>query len=553
VTRQLLFALLFAALAACGSKPAPETTPEAGAAEQTSVAAEAAAPTAEPQADVWRPTPTARPANVLAIAVVPSVERFARDAVAYAQAAKLPVPVTPDTVGQLITSALEAQGLRGLRLDAPAYVVVVDVAAELPLAVVLPTSDPEVLEEDARKASNFDLDVRVAGDYAVVAEAAVADAVADYALTRLLDEPLPKHPTATAFGDSLRAKFAPQLAMARAFIGGMKESSKQEEAMGAALIEMYLDLAEQLEVAAASIEVTGDLASIVFDTTGAPDTTMATFTAAQKPADFSELAYLPEQTGMFVAAGRLEWAPLADVFLEFARLAVQTDAGSAVDWQRLFALFDDELAMSMTWGERASMMSSIRTSEPKELEKGMISWWEDTAASPLYDQKTARLRTRKVRGKVTTEFEFSYAPGSIAAGGNAMQAMFGKPPYRNALVALNGRLGMALFGDARKSIERYITGNRRPPKAAPDPVWVELAKSRGESFAMTMDFSSMVNGMNNFVAASSGTPAAASQDKLPPGIEIPQGLGFRDRTMRYRMSVPAAVAERIGRAAMNAN
>jgi hypothetical protein len=455
--------------------------------------------------------PQPRPAALIVAVSLPAAN--ALESLADVASAIQPQAALVVNSGVLLIAAsggVGAKSLDGLDTAQPIHALWLDDGKLRGLAIVGRIKDDDALDDAVKPATV----VRKDG-WAVIAQKDVAEAVAPYALTTVVAA-RPAVPTARIYMRAVVARYNDLLVAIRT---QMLRSVQRKNPQSAAVVTPYLDgltsvLRETDEV---DLQITGGAApTLDLVLVPHPETSLASFVAAQQPSKLDLADQLPESPGAFVVTGHFVLGPYRDAVKKLlaaiygptgkdvlgvieavanhatGELAVGVRPSPLVVLQ-LFEI-DDGAAVDATLGKLVELFATplaVTTGTASVTYKALPA--ADHAGVPLHLYETT-IDTAKMTPRT--------------------QQLFPSSTWTTAVAAFDKRLAVGYGGDAVADAGRMIEAVRNTgPRYAP-PKELAAARDRKDSL-----FAALVG---------AGAMATAS-------------IGFTDHALHLRANLPVPI------------
>lgn len=438
-----------------------------------------------------------------------------------------------------LASAAGVSSLAGANLDAPVRALVLDPKQHpQPVLLLVSVSDAKQLEQAVGKDR-----LTVKDELALVGAADAARKAHDYAFGTLARRQAPGAPRAVVYMEPVMSSFRAEIEAAKGQLGvmvAMMSGGAGGEGM-TKVLQAYIDgvvaMAGQTERVEASFVQQDALSGVEITLHPRPDTLLAGFVKAQKPADLSMLGALPagaRAPGM-VMAGDMVLGPARAPVVELAEQLVAAMWGGVIDEEMRgmiepwMDLFSGRFAVAITaLGMQPDMVQLIEVS--------------DSAQAAAYSRKfmealTAKGATLDIMGvKQTIAFTpeaFEHQGVSVMEQRTTMEIAGASDEERAALEAAGATDTRSYFAGVGDYLA-MITGEPDAMRGLIDAVRgqaprleiegalaraVDTARARQDSALMFMDLKTLLQGI----------PAGPASE-APESIVMT--LGFPDGRMR---------------------
>ena len=438
--------------------------------------------------------------------------------------------VSVDTA--VAVAAAAGLDLRGIDLGKPVRALVLDPTRfHQPLVLVVGVADEDALAAQV-KAHGARYQVR--NGFAAIGKLDVLSAAGGYALTTLLDAPVPAAPTVDVDIEYLMAHYGStleQLAQA-----GVENQPPEQRQLIEGVMRAYLSLFGQIDRARFVVDLGAD-ASITMRLRPLPGTGLATFIARQTPSSFAELEGLPPSA--ITMGGRLDLGQIFESFgpaVEPMMAKVYGDSAPRLMelWRKWLALEPGEHGMTADIARgRVEMTGLLHPADAKAL---LALWTEGLAAmgkvgggqlefkvtSSTYKKVKLSVTTTKLTKAATPEQREAYA-----RFGGALTYVFGVVGDRAVFT-----MGSDAMARAKKLVDQVAGGKAKVTASPALRTALDGARARRESYVVAFDLAELASRFSD----EPGKAAASTATAVPPMVI---GVGNDSGELTVRLTVPA--------------
>ena len=525
---------LITAAIAIGCAPVPPPAAPAPAPREP-VAPPSPPPIAEPAEPALPPIPSKpapAPAELIVTAASPAPASLVPQLALYADRINPGAGAMVSLDTALAVAAAAGVDLRGIDLGQPIRALVLDPTRfHQPLVLVVAVADEDALAAQV-KAHGARYQVR--NGFAAIGKRDVLAAAGGYALTTLLDAPVPSAPTVDVDVEYLMAHYGgtlEQLAQA-----GVANQPPEQMKLIEGVMRAYLALFGQLDRARFVLDL-GAEASITMRLRPLPSTGLATFIGRQTPSSFAELEGLPSTA--IAMGGRLDLGQIFESFgpaIEPMMAKVYGDGAPRLMelWRKWLALEPGEHGMTADIARgRVELTGLLHPADARALlalwTEGLAAMgkvrggqFELTATSSTYKKVKLSVTTTKLTRAATPEQREAYA-----RFGGSLTSVFGVVGDRAVFT-----MGSDAMVRAKKLIDQV--GAKKKPTVSPAlRLALDGARARRESYLVAFDLAELASRFSD----EPRKPAAGSPATAVPPMVI--GVGNDRGELTMRLTVPA--------------
>lgn len=480
----LVLLLSLTALVACGGKgSSSSTTPAAGttAAEQTDTPA--AASDALP---VIPGSPAAKPTAVLSEITIgnPNAQLGRIGAFADVVSPGMGAFVSPQSLMQAIGGMIGVPGIGGIDLNKPLIAVILDQkTAAGAILLVAAVQDEKVLGDSLGGGDNLMI---VHNGFAAIGKRDALQAAAAYSLSNLAQSEIAEEPQIILHMTDILATSGQEFEAAlRAELSGPVANSAGDA---------VLDFLGQIQTLRGSVVADQTGAVLRLDATPVAQSSLAQFTAAQKPADYSMLERLGMGPWGMVVAGRVDFTLLSKAFASMGQIAAHPLIMQIASY---VGGLSSEMALAMNLPEQPEMAMTMGVPDAKGMAELIGKAFSAIAASK--DAKMERMDIKvkmdaiKTRGGSLHELAFTPSKDLSADDKKNIAKLYGSPGPKAYVGVAVDRL-VATFGtsqSARKYAQSLSADGKGKGKSKSLTAALEGSKSRQESLLVALDILSL--------------------------------------------------------------
>ncbi|ACY18899.1 hypothetical protein [Haliangium ochraceum] len=520
----LIWLALVALLAACGGKPQPAQPvapePAAAQAEVPAAAAEAAELTPEDEPGsllgyVAFQHPVLQMQSLAAF--VDAVEPGAGTGIS----AELMLTVFSEEFGAISSAAID--------LEKPLYLLFLDGFESQPVLVAA-VADGDALSEVLRD----DIALRLHRGYAAIGPAEALSQVSAFALTRLRDRPLSPEPSVHLRSALLMERYGTPMLAAMRSMGAQTPVQAQMLSAYADGVESLMNASESLRI---SIAPSPEGITVSFASDARPDTDMATFIAAQKPSPYALVGELAQPGDPVLFGGELDFRSVPDLLDSWSELSLPAMFPSGVPPEAAEIVANymrgwseaarGDFAMNGSYDPQAglTLRGVFGVDDADAMRETQNGWLTLIKRFP----KAMHYSNPRVRNKRAGNTSYTYLTAGFQGTPEErkiFERIWGsKLNWANAVSP--DRMSLVMGPNARADLDALL---KAKPAGATHEATAD-SQARRESLFMYFDVATLV--------------AMAANAPLPPGGRsgIALGLGFEERTVQLRISVPVAQIE----------
>jgi hypothetical protein len=359
--------------------------------------------------------------------------------------------------------------------------------------------------------------------YAAIGSGAALQAASAYALSNLARTSPPKHPHAVIYMNRIMESYGPQLdATLRQSMG---QNPAAAEKMAAETMVKMLGSIERIE---ADLDASAQVANATFSVFPSKGSALASWSALQKPSDYTVAARLPAGSWLMVAAGRIDLGAMKGFWSDLAAAHGKPELAEwvgALGQESAFAL----LAKEDRTIRMAGLVAVADNAKAGQLVKDYVT---KMAASPhAMDSMQVKAKANAFKTGGASLHGITVQPGPQASPEEKKQfeKAFGKAGIKSYFGVASSWMVFSVDKDkGAKALAGKLVQNAKAktPKSALAQTFEKAladSRTRNESGVMMFDLS-----------------AVAPDPAQAQGAEITVGFGFDGPVMRSRFSVPPA-------------